>query len=291
MRLLVLSVSVLFITCLGVNCAIAQNGQWGQAQDRIAPYTTHMDRRHGHDHVYPDRGAVVRDAPKGAITVNYAGIAYRFADGVWYERQGPAYMVVAPPIGLIVPNLPDFATSFDSDGKTYLYANDVFYSPKPDLGGYEVVNDPEDTVVERSQAPTVLERSQAPAGAPSTRVASSSVPSAPKAAAPRGVRTENMMPPSEAPSVTPSEAPSAISSSDSPVPANPIAIAIHPRNGQSADQQAMDRYQCYRFAVTQTGFDPLASNSGEPIADLARRNAAYARAQAACLQGRGYSVP
>lgn len=286
MRLLVLSVSVLLITCLGANCAIAQGGQWGQAEDRIAPYTTHTDRRHGHDHVYPDRGAVVRDAPKGAMTVNYAGIAYRFADGVWYERQGPAYMVVAPPIGLIVPNLPAFATSFDSDGKTYLYANDVFYSPKPDLGGYEVVNDPEDTVSGRSQAPAVLERSQAPAGVPSTRLASSG-PSAPKVAAPPGVRTENMVP-SSAP---PSEAPSAMSSSDSPVPANPIAIAIHPHNGQSADQQAMDRYQCYRFAVTQTGFDPLASNSGARPAALALRDSEYARAQAACLEGRGYSIP
>jgi transposase len=30
-------------------------------------------------------------------------------------------MVVTPPIGLMVPQLPAYATSFDSGGKTYLY--------------------------------------------------------------------------------------------------------------------------------------------------------------------------
>ena len=33
-------------------------------------------------------------------------------------------------------------------------------------------------------------------------------------------------------------------------------IFVYPRNGQSADQQARDRYECHRSAVDQTGFDP-----------------------------------
>jgi hypothetical protein len=53
----------------------------------------------------------------------------------------------------------------------------------------------------------------------------------------------------------------------------------------------MDRYACYRFAIAQTGFDPLASNSGAAAADTARRSADYSRAQAACLEGRGYAIP
>lgn len=281
MRLLVLSVSVLFTACLGANCAIAQNGQWGQAEDQIAPYPTHMDRRHGHNHVYPDRGAVVRNLPKGALGVNYAGISYQFAGGVWYERQGPAYIVVVPPIGLVVPNLPPFATSFESAGKTYLYANDVFYRPRPELGGYEVVNDPQDLVPERAQTGV---------GAPSSRLASAAPSVAAGAAAPKPpVRAEKVTAPPAPPPAAPPAA--ASPSQDAPAPVNPIGVAISPHNGQNADQQAMDRYECYRFAVTQTGFDPLASNSGARPADLARRDSEYARAQAACLQGRGYSVP
>ncbi|MGH8200723.1 MAG: hypothetical protein ACREVO_10225 [Steroidobacteraceae bacterium] len=53
----------------------------------------------------------------------------------------------------------------------------------------------------------------------------------------------------------------------------------------------MDRYECYRFAVARTGFDPLATNSGALPDQVARRDSAYARTQAACLERRGYSVP
>lgn len=279
MRLLILSVGVLFTAYLGANCAIAQNGQWGQAGDQIAPYPTHVDRRHGHNHVYPDRGAVVRDVPKGATGVNYAGISYRFAGGVWYQRLGPAYIVVVPPVGLIVPNLPPFATTLDNAGRSFLYANDVYYRPRPDLGGYEVVNDPQDAMPQRSQAPAV---------ASPARMASAT-PSAPRAATEPPVEAENRMAPRAAP--PPPAAPPVAPSSDTPAPVNPTGVAISPRNGQDADQQAMDRYQCYRFAVGQTGFDPLASNGKASPDDVARGDASYSRAQAACLVSRGYSLP
>jgi len=245
MRMLVLSVSVL--ACLGTACAIAQSDDWGPAQDQIPPYRTHIDRRHGNDHAYPDRGAVVRDLPPGAAEVNYAGISYRFVGGIWYQREGPAYLVVEPPIGVIVPQLPAFATHFDSDGKPYLYANDVFYRPRPDLGGYEVVNDPQD-----ADAASVAAPAQASAGQP----------------------------------IVVASAPATLPSPQT----NPTGVAIQPRNGQSADRQAIDRYECYQVAVRQTGFDPLASSDGTPPADVARRDSDYSRAQATCLEGRGYTV-
>lgn len=272
MRLLVLPVSALCAACFGATCAVAQSGQWGQAEDQIPPYRTHVDRRYGNDHVYPDRGAVVRDAPRRATGVNYAGLSYRFSAGVWYERVGPAYIVVAPPIGVIVPELPAFATSFDSGGKTYLYANDVFYRARPDLGGYEVVNDPADEVPVHSQGS---------AGPAPARMASTA-PIAAQAVTRPPVHVQNGVPPATA-----AETPY----SGSSIRSNPTGVAISPRNGQSADRQAIDRYECYRFAVGQTGFDPLAANSGSPPAEVARRDSEYSRAQAACLEGRGYTVP
>lgn len=63
-------------------------------------------------------------------------------------------------------------------------------------------------------------------------------------------------------------------------------VFVYPRTGQSSDQQARDRYECYRFAVAQTGFDPMRSNS----AVRSEQQSDYDRAQAACLEGRGYSV-
>jgi hypothetical protein len=56
------------------------------------------------------------------------------------------------------------------------------------------------------------------------------------------------------------------------------------------DQQARDRYECYRFAVAQTGFDPLRTAGTLAGAQYAERQSAYERAQAACFEGRGYSV-
>jgi hypothetical protein len=295
MRLLVLSVSALCAACFGTTCASAQAGQWGQAADQIPPYRTHIDRRHGHDHAYPDRGAVVRDLPQDAIAVNYAGLSYRFSDGVWYQRLGPAYIVVAPPIGLIVPQLPAFATNFDSGGKTYIYADDVFYRPRPDLGGYEVVNDPQDLAPERTGARSSGSQTRMASAAPSAPTAPAQLPAQPagQASAPPTAQPDQPAARTAGQSTSMAAsptAPDAAPSNASPAPANPTGVAIYPRKGQSADQQAMDRYECYRFAVGQTGFDPLASNSSTSPAGLERGNAEYSRAQAACLEGRGYRL-
>ncbi|MGB6487119.1 MAG: DUF6515 family protein [Steroidobacteraceae bacterium] len=302
MRFLVLSVSALCATCFGSTYVLAQTGQWGQAEDRTPPYSTHVDRRHGNDRVYPDRGAVVRDLPQGAAGVNYAGVSYRFAGGVWYERLGPAYIVVAPPIGVIVPQLPAFASGFDQGGTSYLYANDVFYRARPDLGGYEVVNDPQDQVSEHSQAPAapastrvasaIAVMTPAVAVAPSVAAAPPPVAAPPVAAAP-AVAAAPPVAAAPSPSQVPVQPPVAAetnSTGSSSTPAgNPTAVAIQPHNGQSADQEASDRYECYRFAVAQSGFDPLAANGGSAPSDVARHE--YSRAQAACLEGRGYSIP
>ena len=61
---------------------------------------------------------------------------------------------------------------------------------------------------------------------------------------------------------------------------------VYPRNGQSEKQMADDRYQCHRWAVGQTGFDPT-NLSGSPSS---RGRADYQRAMAACLDGRGYTA-
>jgi hypothetical protein len=64
-------------------------------------------------------------------------------------------------------------------------------------------------------------------------------------------------------------------------------LIAYPKNGQSAEQQANDKYECHHWATTQSGFDPTlgaAASASQP------KRADYMRAQAACLDGRGYSV-
>ncbi|HDS1737148.1 MULTISPECIES: DUF6515 family protein [Pseudomonas] len=63
-------------------------------------------------------------------------------------------------------------------------------------------------------------------------------------------------------------------------------VIAYPAYGQTPQQQDQDRYQCHRWAVEQTGFDP-AQASYAPPANVADN---YRRAMGACLSGRGYSI-
>jgi hypothetical protein len=63
-------------------------------------------------------------------------------------------------------------------------------------------------------------------------------------------------------------------------------LIVYPKNGQSEEQLGKDKFECHRWAVGQTGFDPT-----EPRGGAAPGNrSSYFRAQAACLEGRGYTV-
>jgi hypothetical protein len=385
-------------------------------EEQPEPYHKHHDTRQGHDHFYPDRGSILRDAPQGAIVVTYAGLSYRFHDGVWLEPRGPAFMVVAPPIGLIVPTLPTFATLLAHAGEIYLYCNEVYYLPRPDLNGYEVINDPaEMTAKAKSDAavaapvaakPTLAARAAAPPPASAATTAEddngepavvtpvampvaravgvgaasgavSSVSSAGSASLPASLNSSAVVPASAAvrsvpipttpgttpavsissatpsnvvvasppapatgppasitvatatppgpasvpaaqistPTAPPSAAPptppavpsattpiavpvaatapvtptTTSSSTTTPDPPKGIRATLHPKNGQGADQLAHDRYDCYRFAVAQTGFDPVRSG-GSTSATASQQQYDYDRAQSACFEARGYTV-
>jgi len=59
-------------------------------------------------------------------------------------------------------------------------------------------------------------------------------------------------------------------------------VFVYPNRGQSTEQTSKDRYECYLWAVDQTGFDPSSGESGDANG--------YRRALGACLEGRGYTV-
>jgi hypothetical protein len=91
------------------------------------------------------------------------------------------------------------------------------------------------------------------------------------------------------------EAPAVYSQPSQPAPPVPSSVHervfIYPREGQSQEQQAKDRYECHSWAVSQTGYDPTQQSAGELTG--AQRNQIrtdYQRAQGACLDGRGYTM-
>jgi uncharacterized protein DUF6515 len=335
------------VLCLVMCIAVVKTTTASQSDDASqgdapnAPsYRGHRDTHHGHNHVYPDRGAIFRDLPPRAITVNHGGVSFRFADGIWFEPRGTAYIVVAPPIGLLVPSLPSFASTIQEHGETYLYANDIYYQARPDLGGYLVVNDPVETVADTAEraagdgvagdAPASAAPAAAGAALPlaaaaapvsaATNLPAAVSPTAPTAPTAPGIAATSPPVAAAAPAVTgavPATPPvGAAVASNSPIggaaapavtgpvgfvapgesgsaqppsaaPFHGAKVVASPRNGQTAEQQARDHYDCYRFGVEQSGFDPMHAGVGVQSAE---QQSAYDRAQSACFEGRGYSV-
>jgi hypothetical protein len=182
-----------------------------------------FDDRHGHDRYYPPRGAFVPALPDGYRHYRHDGRSYFFHGGVWYEPRGPRFVVVRPPVGLVISVLPSFYTTLWFGGVPYYYADDVYYLWRPDMHGYVVVDPPAD----EDQAPPASARDD---------------------------------------------------------------LFIYPKNGQSPDQQAADRYECHAWARGQTGFDPTEDRGGVPAGETGARRSDYLRAMTACLEARGYSV-
>lgn len=110
------------------------------ARERFRTQHWVFDDRFHHNHYYPALGYSIAVLPAGNIAVNFRGGRYWFQSGVWFEQDGPRYVVVKPPPGIVVPVLPPGYTTVFMAGAPYYYANDVYYGGAP--GGYAVVNPP-----------------------------------------------------------------------------------------------------------------------------------------------------
>jgi hypothetical protein len=71
-------------------------------------------------------------------------------------------------------------------------------------------------------------------------------------------------------------------------------IFVYPRQGQSEELQAKDRYECHNWAVSQTWREPRKVSMEEWALIIKSmpeaQHADYRRAESACLDGRGYTV-
>ena len=73
-------------------------------------------------------------------------------------------------------------------------------------------------------------------------------------------------------------------------PSTAERMFIYPRKGQSEKLQAKDRYECHRWVLSQTGYDPIQPTSGMPEVQLNHMRADYQRAMGACLDAHEYTV-
>lgn len=87
--------------------------------------------------------SIVARVPFGAVAVTFGSRHYRYFDGIYYEPMQRGYIIVQPPLGIVVPVLPAGYVSLMIGGRYYYRYQNVYYMP---LGssGYQVVPEPEE---------------------------------------------------------------------------------------------------------------------------------------------------
>ena len=139
-----------------------------------------------------------------------------------------------------LPTLPLYCSTYWWEGVPYYYYNDAYYTWSPGADGYVATDPPPAADAAPADSGAGAAAPQAPQGDEPAQY------SAPQSAAPQ----------SAGPQINDN-------------------VYAYPGNGQSEDQQALDRQQCDQWAGSQAGA------AGSPD---------FRRAVIACFQGRGYSA-
>jgi hypothetical protein len=74
-------------------------------------------------------GAAISTPPPYYNTVVVGGNNYIYSDGVFLQPSGNTYIVIAPPIGAVVPSLPDGCSATNQGGVIYYDCSGVVYQP------------------------------------------------------------------------------------------------------------------------------------------------------------------
>lgn len=140
-----IAASVAAILCLAISAgAMAQDRHGRDRGSRDSGFKSphlQFDNRYHHDHYYPSRGFISPGLPTGSISIGFGGGSFFFQGGVWFRPMGGRFVVVMPPIGIVLPILPPAYTPLWIDSTRYYYANGVYYTAARD-GGYVVVAPP-----------------------------------------------------------------------------------------------------------------------------------------------------
>jgi len=100
------------------------------------------DRHRYEERYYPRHGYVVPRLPHSHHVVHYHGDRYYYGDGAWYRPYGAQFMVVAPPVGLMVSFLPEVQATLFFGGIPYYQSGPVYYTRHPRHHGYVVAAPP-----------------------------------------------------------------------------------------------------------------------------------------------------
>jgi len=86
---------------------------------------------------------VIASLPFGAVSLSFGNSRYHYYHGVYYRPYDRGYIIVPPPIGIIVPSLPPGCVSVMIGARPYYRYENVFYVPFEN-NHYRVVEKPEE---------------------------------------------------------------------------------------------------------------------------------------------------
>lgn len=127
---------------LPVTKTIQRTPAWTPPKRRPRPY-------------YHRPGYTIGTLPKAAVTVSLGSLLFYYSDGIYYSRHNNGFIVMLPPVGLIVPVLPVGYIPFYLHGLTYYYYADVYYVWDVHHRAYRVVEAPQNG--EAYQPGTILD--------------------------------------------------------------------------------------------------------------------------------------
>ena len=98
-----------------------------------------------HYNRYPSRPSVsiIARLPIGAVSVTFGNRYYHYYNGSYYRPYNRSYMIVRPPMGIIVPSLPIGYTRVIIGSNPYYRHDDVYYAPSGNR--YKVVEEPQES--------------------------------------------------------------------------------------------------------------------------------------------------
>jgi hypothetical protein len=101
------------------------------------------DRRDWDSHYFPPRrGYVVHHLPSRHRVVHHRGHRYYYSGGAWYRPYGSRYVVVDPPLGLVLSFLPKYGATVYIGNVPHYRAGPVYYVWNPRERGYVVTDRP-----------------------------------------------------------------------------------------------------------------------------------------------------
>ncbi len=81
-------IAAALLVCASLTVPAQAHGRWSVELDLAVPLLV---------------GAVALSLPLGAVNVRHRSVGYWHSGGVWYQPWGPRWVVVAPPVGIVVP--------------------------------------------------------------------------------------------------------------------------------------------------------------------------------------------